>query len=198
MSAEPFTSRQATVDALQRARGPKPGSFRDPAQVPVSEIMTSPVKFARVGTSVTALVDLFLRDGISAVPVLDENGTPMGVVSKTDLLERYYQESETREEYTRTRRKPRDSELELEFERGFHLEHLEAVTVEEVMTPLIFGVNEQASISRAAALMAYENIHRVGVMNKNGKAVGIVSALDIMCWLARESGYGPAAGARSR
>ena len=41
----------------------------------------------------------------------------------------------------------------------------------------------------AAALMAYENIHRVPVVAADGAVIGIVSAMDIVRWVAEQDGY---------
>jgi CBS domain-containing protein len=62
-------------------------------------------------------------------------------------------------------------------------------TVGDIMTPVTFTLTEDASVSRAAALMAFERVHRVPVVDAGGKVVGIVSALDVLGWLGREDGY---------
>jgi CBS-domain-containing membrane protein len=48
---------------------------------------------------------------------------------------------------------------------------------------------EDSSVSAAAATMAREGLQRVRVVGPLGKMVGIVSALDIMRWLAEQDGY---------
>lgn len=62
-------------------------------------------------------------------------------------------------------------------------------TVDDLMMPMAFTLPEHASVSQAAALMAYEGIHRVPIVAADGGVVGIVSALDIARWLARHDGY---------
>lgn len=61
--------------------------------------------------------------------------------------------------------------------------------VADVMMSLAFSLPETASLSRAAALMAYEGIHRLPVVGPDGQLAGLVSALDIMRWMARQDGY---------
>lgn len=58
-------------------------------------------------------------------------------------------------------------------------------TVADIMMPLAFTLPETASLSRAAALMAFEGIHRIPVVSSKGRVIGIVSALDITRWLAK-------------
>ena len=61
--------------------------------------------------------------------------------------------------------------------------------VRDIMMPIAFTLPEGASLSHAAALMAYENIHRVPVVAADGTVVGIVSAMDIVRWVAEQDGY---------
>jgi CBS domain-containing protein len=61
--------------------------------------------------------------------------------------------------------------------------------VAEIMTPLTFGVAEDTSIARAAAMMAYEGVHRMVVLSNDGVVVGLLSALDLARWIARGAGY---------
>ena len=62
-------------------------------------------------------------------------------------------------------------------------------TVRDIMTHIVFSLSQDAPISRAAALMSYEGIHRIVITSPQGAAVGIVSSLDILRWLARRDGY---------
>jgi CheY-like chemotaxis protein/predicted transcriptional regulator len=64
-----------------------------------------------------------------------------------------------------------------------------AATVADVMMPFVFTLAASASIARAAALMAYEGVGRVVVVEPDGQLAGIVSSVDVMRWLARAEGY---------
>jgi CBS domain-containing protein len=57
------------------------------------------------------------------------------------------------------------------------------------MTPVVFAVPENAPIEKAAALMAFEGVHRVPVVSSAGQIVGILSSLDIISWLAERTGW---------
>jgi CBS domain-containing protein len=65
----------------------------------------------------------------------------------------------------------------------------EGSCVGDVMTRLTFVVPETMSVSQAAALMVYENLPRLPVVSDDGKVMGIISAHDILRWLARTDGY---------
>jgi CBS domain-containing protein len=64
-----------------------------------------------------------------------------------------------------------------------------AATAADVMTCLAFTLAETATLSQAAALMAYEHVQRVLVVSTDGRLVGSIAALDIVRWLAHHDGY---------
>lgn len=57
------------------------------------------------------------------------------------------------------------------------------------MVCISFMLAETVSLSRAAALMAYEQVHRLPVVSTERRVVGVISALDVAGWLARNDGY---------
>ena len=124
----------------------------------VSTVMTNDVVCVSEDLTIEELATLFLERGISGAPVVDSQGYPLGVVSKTDIV--------------------RDT-----YEAGG------GATVQDIMTPLTFKLYEHAALSQAAALMAYEGVHRVPVVSEQGRVVGILSSLDVMRWLALNDGY---------
>ena len=63
-----------------------------------------------------------------------------------------------------------------------------ATRVEDCMTCMAFAVSLHASVGQAAALMAYEGVHRVLVCDERGRLVGLVSALDIARFVGERSG----------
>jgi CBS domain-containing protein len=122
---------------------------------PVSRIMSLNVQCVTEDVSLSALASCLLDGGYSGVPVIDEEGKPVGVVSKTDLL---------RHGVTPKGR------------------------VKDIMTSMSFTLHEDQSVSKASALMAYEGIHRLPVVDAAGKVVGLLSSLDILHWLACKTG----------
>jgi CBS domain-containing protein len=61
--------------------------------------------------------------------------------------------------------------------------------VAEVMTPMSFVLHPDATISQAAALMAFEGVHRLPVVSDDGKVIGLCSSLDVLRWLGQRDGY---------
>ena len=135
--------------------------------IPVSAIANSDVTFVRPETPTSALLSLMMERGISGVPVVDEFGRPVGVVSKTDLL----------------RGRGLDAGGDGPVSSG------EDQLVGELMTPMTLALPEKASVAQAAALMAFENVHRLPIVSTEGKVVGIVTPMDVLRLVAGLSGY---------
>jgi CBS domain-containing protein len=127
----------------------------------VGDVMTRAVICVRKDVPVRALLSLLLEQHIGGAPVVDDAGVAIGVVSTTDVLQAV--------------------------EAG---RDLATTTVDEVMTPLAFTLYEDASLARAAALMATEGIHRLPVIAHGGGVVGIVTPFDVTRWLAATSATG--------
>ncbi|HKE15490.1 MAG TPA: CBS domain-containing protein [Kofleriaceae bacterium] len=120
---------------------------------PVSSIMTRKVVCARPEMDASLLRARLIERGVSGAPVVDDWGRVLGVATKTDLVEH-----------------------EVTSQRGHK-------TVGDIMMPLVFTLPPEASIGQAAALMAYEGVHRVIVVDEKGCVAGLVSTLDIARWL---------------
>jgi len=129
---------------------------------PISAIMAHHVTCVRPDLGLDDAEFILLENGWSGLPVVDATGRPIGIVSKTDLL--------------RARRAGGD-------------EVFRSQRVADVMMPLAFCLPANESIARAAALMAFESVHRVPVVGSGGQVVGLVSPLDVLRWIAREHGY---------
>jgi CBS domain-containing protein len=130
--------------------------------VKVGEVMSHDVVCAEESLDAHQLAELLVRHRFGGLPVVDAEGRPLGIVSKTDLL---------REAHETLGWSP---------PKG---------PVSELMTQSAFGLPEQASLAQAAALMAFEHIHRAPILSDDGKVVGIVTPMDIARWLAQRAGY---------
>lgn len=161
-------------------------------RVPVSEIMTKDVVCVTDDLSLGELTRVFLDRGISGVPVVDALGRAIGVVSKTDLVRQAYEEPATAE--------TRDSDLALEVYNeqgapyelgaGFHDVETTRGQVRDVMTPVAYTLRASTSIAQAAALMAFEGIHRLPITaDSSSEIIGLLSALDVLRWLGEQDAY---------
>lgn len=127
--------------------------------VPVRRIMSREVICAREDLEIGALMDLMVRHHIGCVPVVDDHGRPIGMVTKFDVVEQLLD--------ARTPEGPAP-----------------AATAGEVMMPLAITLDEHATIAHAAAMMSVEDVHHVPIVTGCGALIGIISAMDIVRWLA--------------
>lgn len=137
--------------------------------------------------SVEGLTTLLLERGLNAVPVIDEKFGLVGIVSTADLLREVQDRGEVEERMPL--RVPERRDLEMEIGDGFHATYLARATVEEIMTPCSFTVPETASVGQAAALMAFEGVGQLPVVGPGHKLVGTLTALEVLRWLAQQSGF---------
>lgn len=161
----------------------------------LASVMSTPARCVGPDLPLTDLVQLFAAEAISGAPVVDAAGHPIGIVSKTDVLRHVVPEG------ARIGSDGVEPSASIELAVVSAAERGAAPTVRDVMTHVVFTLQAEASLSRAAALMAFEGVHRIVVVAADGSALGIVSSLDILRWLARKDGYvvpGPARSSRPR
>lgn len=143
--------------------------------VQVSEVMHREVATVHPDSPITQLVELLLDKDYTAVPVVDNDGKVVGMVSDNDLL--------TRGGMRVTISLKRATDLD--FVRGLH-ESLESPsrTVSEVMTAAVVTVPPEMILGRAARLMVEKHLKRLPVVDANGKLLGILGRLDILSTIA--------------
>jgi CBS domain-containing protein len=127
---------------------------------------------------------IFVEEGITGAPVVDDMGHPIGVISQTDLVAH---DLTTERELTVEApfyRRPHDDVLQPS--RGFQIEEVPADTVQDVMTPFLVTVEETTPIRELAARMAKFGIHRLIVVDDDQQVSGIVTSMDILRWVAEE------------
>lgn len=135
----------------------------------VGDVMTSDVATVREETPYRQIVDVLIRRGISAVPVVDSFDRVLGVVSEADLLhkvERSGHPDERRVFEGRRRRTAR--------------EKAGALVAGDLMTAPAITTIAQASLPAAARLMDREVVKRLPVLDDLGRLVGIVTRSDLL------------------
>jgi CBS domain-containing protein len=153
-------------------------------KITAGEIMNRTVISVSESMDLRDLGKMFLDKGITGAPVVDDDGRLSGVVSQTDLV--YY--ALTRDDELVM---PSDFYQQARVEgahlpQGFQIEDTNTGTVADVMTPVVHSVSERASLESIARLMTRSHIHRV-IVKKGNRAVGVISALDVLRAYAREA-----------
>ena len=152
-----------------------------------ADVMTFGAASIRADAPVEEAARVMLQHRISGLPVVDDNGDLIGMVTEGDLLRREASAERRRWlELVLGSTKPAD---------GPRLAHL--ATVSEVMTRPAVTVSEDTPIQEVANILQRHRIKRVPVV-RGGKVTGIVSRADLLRGLARLAEDMPAASAEDR
>ncbi|HEY9896716.1 MAG TPA: CBS domain-containing protein [Candidatus Sericytochromatia bacterium] len=148
----------------------------------VAEVMTRDPITVTPETPLTEVIRTISERKISGLPVVDNTGKLVGVISETDLMWRE----------TGVKQPPYimllDSVIYLEnpgqYERDLH--KALGQTVKEVMSQKPITVTPEKSLREAAQLMHDHKIHRLPVLDADGQVVGILTRGDVIRVMAAE------------
>jgi CBS domain-containing protein len=142
-----------------------------------ADLMTpNPVSLREKATIAEAAAFLTER-GISAAPVINEAGAPLGVLSQTDLVVHARERTGLEGD--------RDGPLE-DFSEFPEVPVLPAgkgndpALARDVMTPVVFSVRLDAPAAQVVEDMLALRVHRLFVVDGDGVLVGVVSATDLL------------------
>ena len=147
--------------------------------IPVADLMEKDPVTTKPETSLIELVAQLKRYGFRAMPVADENGKLLGVVSETDLFLKEKGVPFSIEKVpTLLGQMVAEDELQ-------DFEPTRRVKVEEVMSSTIVTLRPEATLEDAAMLMLKRRFSLIPVV-EDGKLVGIIRRIDILRRLYRE------------
>jgi CBS-domain-containing membrane protein len=140
-----------------------------------TDIMTREVISVTLATTVKELATLLTTNNISGVPVVNDSGDVIGVVTESDLID------QNKKVHIPTVVSILDSFLFLESPDKMEQEirKIAGSTVADIYTAEIVTVDEQTPIDELATLMSERNIHTLPVL-RGGKLTGIVGKRDII------------------
>ena len=140
----------------------------------VSDIMTTGVLTVRPRTPYHEIVTLLLDYEISGLPVVDNDGVLVGIVSEADLISKEaYVEDEGRRGHLRLLRDHllgRDTEW---------VDKAAARNAQELMTSPVRTLSPDDDVATAARVMLDHRLKRLPVV-RDGKLVGIVARHDLL------------------
>jgi len=136
----------------------------------VSDVMTSRVHVATPSAPFKHLLRVIAENRISAIPIVNQQGVPIGIVSASDLL-----------------LKERRDELKAsnDLNRGPRRTKAEGTIASDLMTSPAITIALDTSLRQAASLMHEGNIRRLVVVDGRGRVAGIVSRSDLLHVLLR-------------
>lgn len=148
----------------------------------VADVMSRDPIMVKPQTPIKEAIKILTEQRISGLPVVDDAGSLVGVISETDLL------------WQETGVEPPiyimflDSVIFLENPARHEQELHKALgqTVGEVMSTNPVTVESDQPLRKAAKLMQEKSIRRLAVVNDQGKVIGILTPGDIVRAMAAE------------
>jgi CBS domain-containing protein len=147
------------------------------------DLMSTDLVIVPPETPVTAIADLLASRGISAVPVVETSGKPLGIVTESDLIRRLAEVP--RGPLTRFFDLFRSTSQALRFAKA------RGKTARDLMTRDLVTVSEDATEGHIAQLMEKHAIRRVLVV-RDGALVGLVSRADLLRAILQPQAAAPA------
>lgn len=143
------------------------------------DVMVSPAITAKSRSSVKDVAKLLLEHRISAVPVVDDDGRLVGIVSEGDLLHRTEAGTERHRSWW-LQALVGEQTLADEFVRSH------SRRVADVMTRDVVTARPDTPLHEIAALLEKKMIKRVPIVDQKGQLLGIVSRANLIQALADE------------
>ncbi|MEU0398030.1 CBS domain-containing protein [Streptomyces sp. NPDC006208] len=134
----------------------------------VRELMTRDVVRVRQDAPFKEIVRLLTEHQVTALPVVDDQDRPLGVVSEKDLLRKSTDQSGSADL------------LPLPDPEAWERAKAEGTKAEELMSAPAVCARPEWSVVEAARLMEVQNVKRLPVVDESDKLIGIVSRRDLL------------------
>ena len=131
----------------------------------VKDVMTTEVVAVRRDTTFKEMAATLRRYRVSALPVVDDAGRVLGVVSEADLL---------------AKEALADPGLVAELVHRKDVRKAEGLTAGDLMTRPPVTAAPDDPVEQAARMMHFMRVKRLPVVNSGGQLVGIVSRADVL------------------
>jgi CBS domain-containing protein len=141
-----------------------------------SDLMVRDVKTIGPGTSVAEAAQLMAQNDLSALPVVDDLGQLVGIISEADLLRREEIGTDVRRSRWMEAMIPATT-LAAEFARAHGKQ------VKELMSEDVITAREDTPLAEIAAILERQRIKRIPI-TRDGALVGIVSRANLIQALA--------------
>jgi CBS-domain-containing membrane protein len=143
---------------------------RDTMKTEVKDVMTTRVIWVKRDATFREMAVALRENRVSAFPVIDDDGTVVGVVSEADLL---------------TKEALADQGLLDGLLHHRDQNKARGITAGDLMTTAVVAVRPQDTVEHAAKLMYERRVKRLPVTDANGHLVGIVSRADVLAVFGR-------------
>ncbi len=149
--------------------------------ITAKDIMTKKVVTVRPETGIKKLAELLLKHKISGVPVVDSEGTLVGMVTESDLI---FRDASV---HVPTVVTLFDAVIYLESSKKYEQELMKIVGqhVSDIMTKKVISIKPDTDLQEMATIMQTKKCHVLPVL-ENGKLKGIVGKADMVRAIAKE------------
>ncbi len=144
------------------------------------EIMNRDVVTVFPDDSIHEALVLLVENRVSAVPVVDRRGRCIGMLSTTDMIDL------TRELDDELCRMDESDVISRVWMMNLLGDGIGNERVDSVMTERVASVHVEASVQDATRIVLRNRVHRLPVVDEDGKVVGIISTMDLLNSLISE------------
>ena len=139
------------------------------------DIMTAEVVTVTPQTSVEDLAKILMEKRISGVPVVDDTGALVGIVTENDLIRK------EKRLHIPTVFRILDAVVYLEGVKQFDqdLKRMVAGKVGDICAQDVITVDEETTVTEIATIMSEKGVHLIPVV-RDGRLVGIIGKLDVV------------------
>lgn len=145
------------------------------------DIMKKSVVFVEENDTIEEVLKVLMKNNVSGLPVVNQNGEVVGVVTEQDLI---------------TKEKGLNIPSYIEFvasilfidgDLKYNTNHEKIITLtaKEIMSTPAFTVLSDAPIEEIASVMVNRRINRVPVIDKDRRLVGIIGRSDLLPMLIK-------------
>jgi len=152
---------------------------RQEEEMKAMDVMSRDVVTCRPDDDIAEVAKLLAERDVSALPVVDDSGMVVGVISEADLMRREEIDTEKHRPWWLEAVTPG-----IILAKEFAKEH--ARKVDEIMSDTVVSASEDTSLAEIATLLEKHRIKRVPIL-RDGKLVGIVSRSNLIQALASSS-----------
>lgn len=139
----------------------------------VRDIMARDVVTIPANSTMSEAADKLRNHSVTGAPVTDELGRCIGVLSGTDFVQRNSENTDNGGNITHVLSSRHPSGM-------FQIEEVPNELVRAHMSPTVQTVDEHCTLVQAGRCMCHEHIHRLVVIDKRSRPVGVISSLDFV------------------
>ena len=144
----------------------------------VEHVMTPKVESVSTNASMADAARIMSNSNVRGLPVVDELGRCVGIITTMDFMARESEESCPYHPHDELHSLVADDRLS-----AVQIAEVPDARVQQYMSPAVQSISKSTFLLDAARCLCAEYIHRLLVLDDSGRPVGIVSTLDIVAAL---------------